>query len=239
MKEALFFNRVQGPNRACRQAGARVKCELCPHFCLIADGKRGICGVRENRAGTLYSLVYGRVIAAAVDPIEKKPLFHFLPGSTSYSIATAGCNFRCDFCQNYEISQIEPGARDQVSGTGEEMKPEEIVQAALDNSCQSISYTYTEPTIYFEFAYDCAVLARQKGLKNVFVTNGFMNPPVVDKIVPYLDAANIDLKSFRDDYYRQTCGGRLAPVLATIKQMKQLKIWIELTTLIIPGLNDS
>jgi len=201
---------------------------------LIAEGKRGICGVRENQGGKLYSLVYGKVISSAVDPIEKKPLFHFLPGSRSYSIATVGCNLRCDFCQNWQISQVGKGLV-----AGEETSPEEIVAAALDSKCQSISYTYTEPTIYFEFAYDCAKLARAKGLKNIFVTNGFTTAAPIEMIAPYLDAANVDLKSFRDDYYRKYCGARLEPVLAAIKLYRKLNIWLELTTLIIPGLNDS
>jgi pyruvate formate lyase activating enzyme len=227
MKEALFYKKA---------GDQKVKCELCPHFCNIAEGKVGVCGVRKNQAGTLYSLVYGKVVSSHVDPIEKKPLFHFLPGSYAYSISTAGCNFRCDFCQNWEISQMP---RDQHVILGEDTTPEEVVAAALENDCRSISYTYTEPTIYFEFAYDCAKLAHEKGLKNNFVTNGYMNPPVVEMIAPYLDAANVDLKSFREEYYRKICGGKLQPVLETIKLMRKLKIWIELTTLIIPGLNDS
>ncbi|MFH1386323.1 MAG: AmmeMemoRadiSam system radical SAM enzyme [bacterium] len=239
MREALFY-RVQGPE-------SRVQCLLCPHNCLIADGKRGICGVRENQKGVLYSLVYGKVISAAIDPIEKKPLNHFLPGTRSYSIATVGCNFRCDFCQNFGISKATKGRKDdETRGRwdeggigGIETTPEEIVKAAIDNDCQSISYTYTEPTIFFEFAYDCAKLANAKGLKNIFVTNGYSNPEPTKMIAPYLDAANIDLKSFSDDYYKKYCGGRLQPVLDTIKLMRNLKIWIELTTLIIPGLNDS
>jgi pyruvate formate lyase activating enzyme len=208
---------------------------------LIADGKRGVCGVRENQGGKLYSLVYGMLVSAAVDPVEKKPLFHFLPGSYSYSIATAGCNFRCDFCQNWQISQVGKGQGARVQGPvlGEAVLPEQVVKGAFDNKCRSIAYTYTEPTIFFEFAFDCAKLAREKGLKNIFVTNGYVNPPAVEAIAPYLDAANVDLKSFRDDYYRQICGGKLAPVLAAIKQLKELGIWVELTTLLIPGLNDS
>jgi len=229
MKEALFYHRDKGQ-------GARVKCELCPHSCLINDGKRGICGVRENKGGTLYSLVYGKIISSAVDPIEKKPLFHFLPGSNSYSIATVGCNLRCDFCQNYAISQMP---REELTILGDDQTPEEIVKAALKNNCQSISYTYTEPTIYFEFAYDCAKLAKAKGLKNVFVTNGFTSALPIEMIAPYLDAANVDLKSFSEDYYRKYCGGRLEPILATIKLYRKHNIWLELTTLIIPGLNDS
>jgi pyruvate formate lyase activating enzyme len=230
LKEALFYSRVAGH-------GARVQCRLCPHNCLIADGKRGICGVRENKAGTLYSLVYGQVVSESVDPIEKKPLFHFLPGSTSYSISTVGCKFHCDFFQNYGISQV--GTGDRGLGTGEGKRPEQIVAAAIESRCRSISYTYTEPTIYFEFAYDTMKPARERGLKNVFVSNGFMNPPVVETAQPYLDAANVDLKSFSDDYYRKFCGGRLAPVLETLKLMKKLKTWVEVTTLVIPGLNDS
>lgn len=227
MKEALFYQKLEDQ---------KVKCELCPHYCSISEGKRGICGVRENREGTLYSLVYGKVISSHVDPIEKKPLFHFLPGSYSYSIATVGCNFRCDFCQNWEISQMP---REYKTIAGEDWTPEEVVEEAIGNDCQSISYTYTEPTIYFEFAYDCAKLAKEKGLKNNFVTSGFMNPPVVEMVSPYLDAANVDLKSFREDYYHKICGGRLAPVLEVLKLMKKLKIWVEVTTLVIPGLNDS
>lgn len=231
MKEALFYTTSN-----LKLQTSKVKCLLCPHNCIIAEGKRGICGVRENDQGVLYSLVYGKVVSTAVDPIEKKPLYHFLPGTFTYSIATVGCNFRCDFCQNFGIS-MPPRERNEVFG--HDKMPEEIVQAAIDNDCQSISYTYTEPTIFFEFAYDCAKLARTKGLKNVFVTNGYSNPEPTRMIAPYLDAANIDLKSFSDDYYKKYCGGRLQPVIDTIKLMRKLKIWIELTTLIIPGLNDS
>ncbi|MBN3033469.1 MAG: AmmeMemoRadiSam system radical SAM enzyme [Candidatus Saganbacteria bacterium] len=228
MKEALFYSRVAGSE-------SRVQCRLCPHNCSIADGKRGLCGVRENRSGTLYSLVYGKVAAASIDPIEKKPLFHFLPGSASYSISTAGCNFRCDFCQNFGLSQPP---RETGEIPGRERSPEQIVAAAAESRCQSIAYTYTEPTVYFEFAYDTAKLARARGLKNVFVSNGYMNPPVAEMAGPYLDAANIDLKSFRDATYRRVCGGKLAPVLETLKLMKKLGVWLEVTTLVIPGLND-
>ncbi|MFA6170372.1 MAG: AmmeMemoRadiSam system radical SAM enzyme [Candidatus Margulisiibacteriota bacterium] len=227
MKQALFFKKLEA---------GKVQCELCPHNCLILPGGRGICGVRENRDGYLFSLVYDRVISSQVDPIEKKPLFHFLPGSLSYSIATVGCNFRCDFCQNYGISQ---GPREKKPIVGLETTPEKVVAAALAQGCRSIAYTYTEPTIFFEFAYDCAKLAKTRGLRNVFVTNGFINRAPLEMVAPYLDAANVDLKSFRDEYYRKICGGRLAPVLETLKLMKQLRIWVELTTLLVPGLNDS
>ncbi len=184
----------------------------------------------------LYSLVYGRLIAKAVDPIEKKPLFHFLPGTQAYSIATVGCNFRCLNCQNYDISQM-PKPQKPVSG--ETVTPEEVVDSVKRYDCESIAYTYTEPTIFFEFAYETAKLASKEGIKNVFITNGYMTEDALKAIAPHLDAANIDLKSFSDDFYRKVCGARLKPVLDTIKLCKELGIWIELTTLIIPGLNDS
>jgi len=215
-----------------------VRCILCGHRCLIKDGKRGICAVRENKEGILYTLVYGKVIARHIDPIEKKPLFHFHPGSTSYSIATVGCNLRCTHCQNYEISQY-PKERPDVEIPGEDMTPEEIVGLAVKDRCLSISYTYTEPTIFFEFAYDTARIARERGLKNVFVSNGYTTPEATKVIAPYLDANNIDLKSFRDEHYRKVCGGKLQPVLDTIRLMKESGVWVEVTTLIIPTYNDS
>ena len=221
MKEALFYHKL-GDNK--------VKCDLCPHFCSISEHNRGICGVRENQAGTLYSLVYGKIVAASIDPIEKKPLFHFLPGSRSYSISTVGCNFRCDFCQNYGISQ-SPRERQLIEG--EEVSPEAIVLSAVNSQCASISYTYTEPTIYFEFAYDTARRAQEKGIKNVFVTNGFINPKPLEMIAPYLQAANVDLKSFHDEYYRKICGGRLQPVLDALQLYKKLNIWLVLLFLIL------
>ena len=214
-----------------------VNCNLCSHRCSrIADSKRGICGVRENRDGKLYSLVYSKAVARSVDPIEKKPLFHFLPGSRSYSIATVGCNFRCDNCQNYDISQLSKGRGTIV---GEDVSPEEIVLAAKLSNCESIAYTYSEPTIFFEYAYDTAKHAKKEGIKNVFVTNGYITPEALKEISPYLDAANIDLKSFSDDFYRKRCGARLEPVLDSIRLYKNLGIWMEITTLIIPTLNDS
>jgi pyruvate formate lyase activating enzyme len=228
MKEAMFYEKLEDK---------MVKCNLCSHRCSrIADSKRGICGVRENRDGKLYSLVYGRVAARSVDPIEKKPLFHFLPGSRSYSIATVGCNFRCRNCQNYDISQL-PKERKII--VGQEVSPEEIVSAAKRNNCESIAYTYSEPTIFFEYAYDTAKLAHKEGIKNVFVTNGYITPEALKEISPYLDAANIDLKSFSDDFYRKNCGARLNPVLDSIRLYKSLGIWTEITTLIIPSLNDT
>ncbi|MCK9377711.1 MAG: AmmeMemoRadiSam system radical SAM enzyme [Syntrophobacterales bacterium] len=215
----------------------KVHCHLCAHECQIDPGKRGICRVRENRDGTLYSLVYGRIISENIDPIEKKPLYHFLPGSLSYSIATVGCNFQCLHCQNYEISQYPRLHEGAI--IGEQRSPEDIVAAAIESRSASISYTYTEPTIFLEFAQDTARLARAQGLRNVFVSNGFMTEPSAQALAEVIDADNVDLKSFRDDHYRKVCKARLQPVLDTIVRLKQLGVWLEITTLVIPGLNDS
>jgi pyruvate formate lyase activating enzyme len=226
MKEAMFYE---------RESDSRVRCGLCRHRCLIGDGARGICAVRENRGGTLYSLVYGKLVAENVDPIEKKPLFHVLPGSKSFSIATVGCNFRCHHCQNYSISQVDRNA----PITGVMQSPETVVERALATGCRSIAYTYTEPTIFFEFAYDTARLSREAGLLNVFVTNGYITKEALTTITPYLDAANIDLKGFTDAFYRDYVHARLSEVLDSIIEYRKQGIWIEITTLIIPGLNDS
>jgi len=227
MKQAMFQEQKEEK---------KVQCSLCNHHCLVSPGKRGICAVRENRDGILYSLVYDKVIARNIDPIEKKPLFHFLPGSLSYSIATAGCNFRCKHCQNADISQL-PASRSDIPGLA--ITPSAIVEATQKSRCASISYTYTEPTIYFELAYDTARLAAEAGLKNIFVTNGYITPEALHVIKPYLHAANIDLKGFTDDFYKKICGARLQPVLDSIKLYRELGIWIEITTLVIPGHNDS
>ncbi len=227
-KEAILW--TKGDNN-------RVNCRLCAHRCKIKDDAFGVCGVRKNEGGELFTFAYGNPIAMHVDPIEKKPLYHFIPGTRAFSIATIGCNFKCEFCQNWRISQTR--FSDGNIRDGETVTPEMIVQAAEGNGCRSIAYTYTEPTIFFEYAYDTSVLAHEKGIKNVFVTNGFMTSDALEKISPYLDAANVDLKSFRDEYYKKTCGGRLQPVLDSIKKMKELDIWIEVTTLIVPGDNDS
>ena len=216
--------------------GGTVRCRLCAHRCAIAPGRFGTCGVRENRGGTLVTHAYGDLIAVHVDPIEKKPLFHFLPGTTSMSIAAAGCNFRCGFCQNWEISQA--GERAPGRGSGRETSPAAVVRAALEQDCRSVSYTYTEPTIFFEFAYDTAKAARAVGLANVFVTNGYMTAEALEAIRPYLDAANVDLKAFKDETYKRVCGARLQPVLDSIRLMHALGIWVEVTTLVVPGMND-
>jgi pyruvate formate lyase activating enzyme len=225
-REALLWDRM---------ADGRVRCELCAYRCIIRPGSKGICQVRENRGGTLYTLVYGRTISSAVDPVEKKPLYHFHPGSRSYSIATPGCNYRCRWCQNSEISQM-PRERHLVMG--KPFAPEDIVGGAMAAECKSIAYTYTEPTIYFEYAYDTAKLARRLKISNVFVTNGFMTAAALEMIEPYLDGANVDLKAFREETYRRYVKARLQPVLDSLMRMKRAGIWIEVTTLVIPGIND-
>lgn len=217
--------------------GDKVRCYLCSHHCLIAESKTGFCGVRENIDGTLFTRAYGRVIASNVDPIEKKPLYHVLPGTRSFSVATIGCNFRCGFCQNWQISQVDEAG--QLGIEGHDMRPEDIVKQAKKLGCASIAYTYTEPTIFFEYAYDTARLAKEAGLYNVFVTNGYMTKEALDTIKPYLHAANVDLKSFSDEFYKSNCKARLQPVLDSIAYMKELGIWVEVTTLVIPGQNDS
>ncbi len=227
MREAMLYEKLEG---------GKVKCNLCSHRCVIASTKRGICGVRENREGILYSLVYGRSIATHIDPIEKKPLFHFYPGSSAFSIATVGCNFTCLHCQNADISQA-PRELGQIAG--EELLPEKIVALAKHHNCKSISYTYTEPTVFFEYAYETAKLAHQEGIGNNFVTNGYMTQEALRTIQPYLNAANVDLKAFTEEHYRRVCGARLGPVLDTLRLMKELGIWVEVTTLVLPTLNDS
>lgn len=215
----------------------KVHCYLCAHECKISESKFGICGVRQNVQGVLYTMVYADVIAANIDPIEKKPLYHFLPGSRSYSIATIGCNFKCGFCQNWQISQ--ESAKEGYGNSRREVSPRQVVEAAVKNHCRSISYTYTEPTIFFEFAFDNAQLAKEAGLYNVFVTNGYMTRQALETIRPYLTAANVDLKSFSDASYKKNCKASLQPVLDTISAMKTLGVWLEVTTLVIPGENDS
>ena len=247
MKEAYLYKKLADkkvhPVKS-RKAGIlpeaelfnRVKCQNCAHRCIILPGKRGICGVRENINGKLYALNYGKAVACHIDPIEKKPFFHFLPGSYSLSIATVGCNFACKNCQNWDISQ---GYKEAKEIPGKDLPPEEIVKIALKNNLPSISYTYTEPTIFLEYALDTMKLAKKAGLKNNFVSNGFMSPESAKLVIPYLDAINIDIKSFDDKFYRENCGGRLQPVLDTAKLMKKSGVWVEITTLVIPILSDS
>ncbi len=222
-KRALFWKPLSERN---------VKCELCPFFCVISEGKRGNCNVRENKEGVLYTLVYGKVAAYNIDPIEKKPLYHFAPGTLSFSFSTAGCNLHCLHCQNWEISQAKTMA-------GIEMDPEEIVERATASNSQGIAYTYTEPTIFYEFALDTMKLAKKEGLYNVFVTNGFINEEPLRKIKNLLDAANVDVKAFNDEFYRKVCKApsyKLA--VRTVELMYKLGIHVEVTYLIIPNKND-
>ena len=227
MRDAILYTRGEHGD---------VICHLCRHGCTIKDGSRGLCGVRENQDGRLVSLVYGKLIAAHVDPIEKKPLFHVLSGSLSYSVATVGCNFSCRFCQNADIAQMPKSGKRQIEGRT--ASPEQVVGAALESRCRSISFTYTEPTVFFEFALDTAKLAHEKNLKTVFVSNGYMSAAAVDTVAPFLDAANIDLKAFSDDFYRKYCGARLEQVKESIVYLKKKGVFLEITTLVIPGLND-
>lgn len=214
-----------------------VYCHLCGHCCVIGPGKTGLCGVRVNQNGALKTLVYGNLVAQSVDPIEKKPLFHFLPGTRTFSIATVGCNFKCHFCQNADIAQMPQGHYGRL--IGENVLPEQVVSAAEKSNCQSIAYTYTEPTVFFEYTLDTARLAHQREIKNIYVSNGYMSAKALGIIAPYLDAANVDLKAFSNAFYKDYCGASLTPVLNTLRKMKHLGIWLEVTTLIIPGLNDS
>jgi pyruvate formate lyase activating enzyme len=227
MVEAMLYSRLD------EQA---VQCALCAHRCRIQVGKQGICGVRENREGTLYTRVYGKAISAAVDPIEKKPLYHFYPGTTAFSIATVGCNFHCLFCQNADISQA-PREQAGWQQWSRDLPPDQVVRLAQQEGCRTIAYTYTEPTVFFEYAYDCSVLAAQAGLKNVFVSNGYMTPEALETIGQDLHAANIDLKG-SDSFYRKLCGARAQPVLDSIRAMRERGVWVEVTTLVIPGHND-
>lgn len=216
-------------------AGATVRCNACAHRCAIRVGRRGICGVRENRAGQLMTVVYGEVVAAHTEPIEKKPLFHVLPGTDAYSVATAGCNFRCLFCQNWEIAQAP---REKLRPFAESVEPGELVRRAVLSGSRSVAYTYVEPTVFLEYALDTARLAHRAGLANVFVTNGYQTPEALELMAGLIDAANVDLKGFDERFYRRVAGARLEHVLETLAGMRRLGIWIEVTTLVIPGQND-
>jgi pyruvate formate lyase activating enzyme len=227
MKEAVLYKKLKGK---------KVQCQACAHRCIISEGKTGICEVRKNLNGKLYSLVYGKIIAEHVDPIEKKPLYHFLPGTYVYSIGTVGCNFKCSFCQNYDISQFKEFYGKII---GEKITSKEIVEEAIKTKCRSIAYTYNEPTVFIEFAKDTAEIAKKKGLKNIFITNGYMTKEAFNFISPFIDAMNIDLKSFKEDFYIKNCKAKLQPVLETIKRAHKKKISLEITTLVIPEENDS
>ena len=228
MHEALLYDRI---------SENRVHCRLCSHGCIIAEGERGICHVRRNDAGTLVSLVYERVVARDVDPIEKKPLFHFYPGTRAYSIATVGCNFTCLYCQNHAISQYPRAHAGQLAG--DRIPASDIVADAVESGCHSIAYTYTEPTIAIEYVFEVMKAAREAGLSNVWVSNGYFTAEAAALIIPYLDAANIDLKGISDVMYHEIVGGNVRPVLNTIERLVRAGVWVEVTTLVIPGINDS
>ncbi len=231
MKQALLYEKLENN---------KVQCHVCNHSCTILPNKRGICGVRENKDGKLFLLVYGRAISEGIDPIEKKPFFHFLPGTKSLSIATVGCNFRCENCQNWQISQAsKQSGYTNLKIIGEDLPPEKVIKDAITNNCQSIAYTYTEPTIFMDYALDCMKLAHQKGIKNCWVSNGYMSDETLKLIVPYLDAINVDLKFFDNKNYQKTCGGKLDPILKNLKTLKKAGVWVEVTTLSIPTLSDS
>jgi len=213
--------------------GSRLVCLLCAHYCHLKEGQKGICGVNQNLNGEIRNLVYGSPMVLHVDPVEKKPLYHFLPDSRALSLGTIGCNFKCPFCQNWGISQ------EKTLHVKEHVTPEQIIEMALHYECASIAYTYNEPTIFYPYAHDIARLAHTKGIKNIFVTNGFESPEVIDDMVGLIDAANVDLKSFSADYYKKELGGDLAIVLENFKHFKRNNIWLEVTTLIVPTKNDS
>ncbi|MBN2412015.1 AmmeMemoRadiSam system radical SAM enzyme [candidate division KSB1 bacterium] len=227
MIEAQFYDKLEEN---------KVICTLCPHNCKLSDGKRGICGVRENRGGILYSLVYEKAVATHVDPIEKKPLFHVYPGSQSFSIATAGCNFKCRFCQNHDISQLPQKKGSEIMG--QTLSAKSAVGMAKRQKCKTIACTYTEPTIYYEYAYDIARLAAENEIYTVFVSNGYINEEPLRKVAPFIAAANIDLKGWDEKFYRGIVGGDLKSVLKTLRLMKELNIWLEVTTLVVPTYVD-
>ena len=210
-----------------------VECELCPRKCRVSDLERGYCGVRENIGGTYYTLVYGRVCTANIDPIEKKPFFHYLPGSTAFSIATAGCNMNCKFCQNWNISQFRPEDVNHV-----ELKPADCARNALDGDCRTIAYTYSEPTVFYEYMYDCAVEGKKRGIRSAVVSAGYMQSEPLGDLIPVVDAIKIDLKAFTDSYYIDICNGKLQPVLDTLVAIKKAGRWLEIVYLMVPGLND-
>ena len=211
----------------------RTECQLCPHHCRIAEGKTGLCRSRRNERGVLVSEVYGKPCSLAIDPVEKKPLYHFHPGTMCLSLACTGCNFRCLNCQNHEISQVSPADVDHY-----ELSPSEVVSLCRKHHCPGIAYTYTEPLTYLEYIIDTARLAHEAGLWNILVTAGYVCQEPLADLLPYLDAANVDLKSFSDEIYQRVSGGRLQPVLDTILAMKRAGVWVEITNLIIPGVND-
>ena len=227
MKEALFYE---------KRGDGSVRCTLCPHYCKIDDGEFGICAVRQNRGGTLYAMSYEKAIATHIDPIEKKPLFHVYPGSKSFSIATVGCNFSCEFCQNHDISQATRDKKGNIPG--QPVTASRVVAMAKNSGCKTIACTYTEPTIYYEYAFDIARGAYEQDVKTVFVSNGYINEEPLRQIAPFLIAANIDLKGWDEQFYQKIVGGSLKRVLGSLRLYKSLGIWLEVTTLVVPTLVD-
>lgn len=215
----------------------KVLCQACAQACKLDEGEYGICGVRRVEDGELKLLVYGLAAAVNIDPVEKKPMFHFLPKTRAFSVGTVGCNFSCKFCQNYDISQYPKEHAHKIAG--HELPPQKIVDLAIENGCDSIAYTYNEPIVFFEYTYDTAKIAHEKGLKNIYVTSGYETRKAIDLLAPYIDGMNIDIKSFSDEFYQEICGARLKPVLEAVKYAHEKGIWIEITTLLIPGKNDS
>lgn len=225
MKEALYYKRLKDEI---------VECQLCPNYCKIVPNKVGICRVRQNIKGKLYSLNYAKPVAVNIDPVEKKPLFHFLPGNAAFSIGTVGCNLGCLHCQNWTMSKASP-----VDYNVKEVLPKKTVELAIENKCKIIAYTYNEPTVFYEYGYECSKIAKEKGLKNVIVSNGSINPEPLQEWCTYLDGANIDVKGFNEDFYKKVCAAKLEPILECLKILKKNKIWVEITTLVIPTLNDN
>ena len=229
MKESILYRKLEQD---------KVICNTCNHRCQIKEGNKGLCGVRKNLAGTLYALNYCKTISLAIDPIEKKPLYHFMPGTYTYSLATIGCNLSCLWCQNWQISQLQNTSPFDEELPGENISPEEHVNRAIEYGCPSISYTYTEPTIFLEYALDIMKIAKEKGLKNIWVSNGYMTREALELILPYLDGANIDLKAWNNEVYLKYCGARVEPILDNIRYLREKNIHTEVTTLVIPGVND-
>jgi pyruvate formate lyase activating enzyme len=225
LKEAMFYQKLDNK---------KVRCNLCPRGCVISDGGTGFCRARQNINGTLYSINYGKIVSMNIDPIEKKPFFHVLPGSKSFSIASAGCNLRCEYCQNWQISQRSPNDVEY-----EYFKPEQIVDMALKSGSKSIAYTYSEPISFYEYVVDTSKLAKKKGLKNIVVTNGFINKEPLEYMLKYVDGVRVDLKGFNEDFYVKYTSGKLGPVLETLKTIKKSGRWLEIINLIVPGANDN
>ena len=227
LKESYLYQKL-GKNKA--------QCKTCSHYCILLDGQRGKCGVRENKNGEIFALNYGKACAIKVDNIEKKPFYHYLPGTKTLSISSPGCNFSCHNCHTWRMSQ-EPKILKSISGKN--IMPEKIVEYTVKNNIPSISYAYTEPTTFFEYALDTMKLAKKEGLKNLWVTNGYLSKEALEKVLPYLDAVNVDLKGFSDEFYAENCGALLSPVLDSLRAFKKNKIWVEVTTLAVPKVSDS